>query len=130
MTEFRPALCIDAGQQGLLACLLKRLKVKSFFLCSKKKKFLFSSRSKRRSVRFDCIRPKSCRFYCRRTMKIVKFSANSKESTFFYNYWRFVQRNSNSNIDRISFRRTNVTIHNRVKNSNTWRIYSVVSVHR
>ena len=28
MTEFRPTLCIDACKQGLLACLLKRLKVR------------------------------------------------------------------------------------------------------
>jgi hypothetical protein len=27
MTEFRPTLCVDACKQGLLACLLKRLKV-------------------------------------------------------------------------------------------------------
>ncbi|CAF0819294.1 unnamed protein product [Rotaria sp. Silwood1] len=31
MTEFRPALCVDACKQGLLACLLKRLKTKSPF---------------------------------------------------------------------------------------------------
>jgi hypothetical protein len=30
MTEFRPILCVDACKQGLLACLLKRLKVESF----------------------------------------------------------------------------------------------------
>lgn len=27
MTEFRPSLCVDACKQGLLICLLKRLKV-------------------------------------------------------------------------------------------------------
>lgn len=31
MTEFRPSFCIDACKQGLLACLLKRLKIKSPF---------------------------------------------------------------------------------------------------
>ncbi|CAF0938658.1 unnamed protein product [Adineta steineri] len=31
MTEFRPSLCVDACKQGLLACLLKRLKIKSPF---------------------------------------------------------------------------------------------------
>ena len=28
MTEFRPTLCVDACKQGLLICLLKRLKVR------------------------------------------------------------------------------------------------------
>lgn len=31
MTEFRPSLCVDAGKQGLLSCLLKRLKIKVSF---------------------------------------------------------------------------------------------------
>jgi beta-catenin-like protein 1 len=31
MTEFRPTLCVDACKQGLLTCLLKRLKIKSPF---------------------------------------------------------------------------------------------------
>ncbi|CAF0903464.1 unnamed protein product [Adineta ricciae] len=31
MTEFRPSLCVDACKQGLLTCLLKRLKTKSGF---------------------------------------------------------------------------------------------------
>jgi hypothetical protein len=29
MTEFRPTLCVDACKQGLLTCLLKRLKVRN-----------------------------------------------------------------------------------------------------
>ncbi len=35
MTEFRPTLCVDACKQGLLACLLKRLKVKQRILNNK-----------------------------------------------------------------------------------------------
>jgi hypothetical protein len=56
MTEFRPTLCVDACKQGLLTCLLKRLKV------GKRRKneiifFLVFIRPKLHLVLFVCIAP-------------------------------------------------------------------------
>jgi hypothetical protein len=42
MTEFRPTLCVDACKQGLLACLLKRLKVGKKRIKQKRKQEIFS----------------------------------------------------------------------------------------
>ena len=133
MTELRPTLCVDACKQGLLTCLLKRLKVGTW----RKRNYsrnLCSSLSKVKSP-FSSIR-----LYCSELMSILL--QNHDENRQMLGELEgidillqqlavsfLISVHLEMNVHGLFFSTTNGMILKQVKNSNTWRICSVVYVH-